>query len=74
MVIEVKAKQWGHSIGVIIPKELVDTLKINPGENIIIEVEKKENPLKELFGFAKGMKITRKRFLEHRKEFESKWM
>ena len=74
MVIEVKTKQWGNSIGVVIPKEVVKNLKIKQGENILIEVEKKENPLKELFGFGKGKKITRKAFLENRRMLESKYM
>jgi len=71
---EVKTKQWGNSIGLVIPKEVVDSLKIRPEENIIIEIEKKENPLKELFGFGKGKKITRKAFLENRKMLESNYM
>ena len=48
MLTEVKTKQWGNSIGVVIPKKLVDNLKIKADENIIIDVEKKENPLKEV--------------------------
>lgn len=72
MAIEVKTKQWGNSIGVIIPKEVVNTLKIRPEENILIEVEKKENPLKELWGFGKGRKLTQKARLENRKFLESK--
>jgi len=73
MAIEVKTKQWGNSIGIIIPKGLVHDLKIKPKEKIIIEL-KKENPLKELFGFGKGKKITKKTFLENRKTLESKYM
>lgn len=74
MTIEVKTKQWGNSIGVIIPKEVVNTLKIKPEETILIEVEKKENPLKELWGFGKGKKLTQKARLENIKFLESKWM
>lgn len=74
MTIEVKTKQGGNSIGIIIPKEVVNTLKIKPEETILIEVEKKENPLKELWGFGKGKKLTQKARLENRKFLESKWM
>ncbi len=74
MTIEVKTKQWGNSIGVIIPKEVVNTLKIKPEETILIEVERKENPLKELWGLGKGKKLTQKARLENRKFLESKWM
>lgn len=71
---EVKTKQWGNSLGVIIPKEVVNALKIKPHEKIKIIVEKKENPLKELFGWGKGKKITRKAFLANRKMLESKYV
>ncbi|MBI2148898.1 AbrB/MazE/SpoVT family DNA-binding domain-containing protein [Candidatus Woesearchaeota archaeon] len=74
MAIQVKAKQWGNSIGIVIPKEVVDSLKIKPEEEILIQVEKKENPLKELFGSGKHNPITREDFLKFRKEFKiSKW-
>jgi len=74
MVIEVKTKQWGNSIGVIIPKDVISNLKIKPEETILIEVEKKENPLKELWGFGKGKKLTQKTRLESRKLLESKYL
>lgn len=74
MTIEVKTKQWGNSIGVIIPKEVVNTLKIKPEETILIEVERKENPLKKLFGTLKSKKSTEQMIKEVRKELESKWM
>ncbi len=74
MTIEVKTKQWGNSIGVIIPKEVVNTLKIKPEETILIKVERKENPLKELFGTLKSKKSTEQMIKEVRKELESKWM
>lgn len=74
MAIEVKTKQWGNSIGVIIPKKVVNTLKIKPEETILIEVEKKENPLKELFGTLKSKKSTEQMIKGVRKELESKWM
>ncbi|MBI2146191.1 AbrB/MazE/SpoVT family DNA-binding domain-containing protein [Candidatus Woesearchaeota archaeon] len=73
-MIEAKAKQWGNSLGVVIPKEVVDSLHIRAGEDIIIQIEKKENPLKELFGFGKNKKITREAFLENRKLLESRYM
>ncbi len=73
MAIEVKTKQWGNSIGIIIPKEIVNSLKIRAEENILIEVGKKENPLKELWGFGKGEKLTQKARSENRKFLESKY-
>lgn len=42
MVIEVKTKKWGNSIGIIIPSEAVERLNIKPEEEITIEIVKKE--------------------------------
>ena len=47
--IKTKAKKWGSSIGVIIPKEVVESKKIRENDEIIIEI--KSRPLaKEFFG------------------------
>ena len=47
--IETKTRKWGSSIGVILPKALVDEIGIRPNEKIILEVKKR--PLaKEFFG------------------------
>lgn len=48
----VKAKKWGNSIGVIIPREVAERLEINPGEELDIDVIKKERI--DFFGIAKG--------------------
>ena len=74
MVIEVKIKRWGNSIGVVIPNEAVERLNLKPEEEIIIEIEKKNNILKEMFGKAKFKKSSKKMVGDFRKDFESKWM
>lgn len=74
MTIEVKTKKWGNSIGIIIPSETIERLNIKPDEKIVIEIEKKENVLKELFGAMKSKKTTEQILKEIRKEMESKWM
>jgi len=74
MAIEVKTKKWGNSIGVVIPIESIERLNIKPEEEIIIEIEKKNNVLKEMFGKAKLKKSAKKMIEEFRKETESKWM
>lgn len=74
MAIEVKTKKWGNSLGLIIPSETADELNLKPQETIVIEITKKENVLKELFGKAKFKKSTKKMLEEYRKETESKWM
>ena len=46
------AKKWGSSIGVILPKEIVEKQGIREGDEIIINVFKKGN-LKGVFGKLK---------------------
>ena len=53
--IEVTTKQWGSSIGIVIPKELVDDLGIKPNEKVIVEI-KKGKKVKECFGLLKSLK------------------
>ena len=53
MEIKTIAKRWGSSIGIIIPKEVVESNKIR--ENDTIKIEIKNRPLaKEFFGRFKG--------------------
>ena len=46
---EVKTRKWGSSIGVVLPKELVDDIGIKPNETIRIDV-KKGVKVKDVFG------------------------
>ena len=69
-----KTKQWGNSVGMIIPAEIVKDLSIHPGEEVVVEIKKKENPLKELWGAFKMDKNWKKEFKKHRKEMEGKWI
>ena len=49
MEIKTTAKRWGSSIGVIIPKEVVDAKRIRENDKITIEIKTK--PLAgEMFG------------------------
>jgi len=74
MAIEVKTKKWGNSIGIVIPMDAVERFNIKPEEDIIIEIEKKNNVLKEMFGKAKFKKSAKKMIEDFRKENKSKWM
>ena len=56
MATEATVREWGGSLGVIIPRSLVHREDIKPGEKVIIEIRKKA-PLKEFFGALKGAKI-----------------
>jgi len=54
-----KTKKWGSSLGLIIPKKEVEKLDLKEDQDIVIDIVKKDNPLKELFGFSKSDKITK---------------
>lgn len=74
MTLEVKTKRWGNSIGIIIPSEAVEELNIKEEENIIIEIHKNGNILKELFGSLKFKRSTENILKEVRKDLEGKWL
>jgi antitoxin component of MazEF toxin-antitoxin module len=74
MAIEVKLKKWGNSIGIVIPNETIERLSLKPEEQIVIEISKKENVLKELFGAVKFRRPVEKIVKEARKDLESKWL
>lgn len=70
MSIAVKTKQWGNSVGVVIPSEIIKELSIAPGEEVVIDIKKKQNILKELFGTIHFKKKTENILKEVRKELE----
>lgn len=74
MAIEVKTKKWGNSIGVVIPMGAANKLNLHPEEAVVIEITKKENVLKELFGALKSKKSAEQMIKEARKDLESKWL
>jgi antitoxin component of MazEF toxin-antitoxin module len=74
MNIEVKTRKWGNSLGLVIPSETVDKLNIKPEETIVIEITKRENALKELFGAVKFKKSTKQLLQEAKESMDSKWL
>lgn len=69
-----KTKQWGNSIGVIIPSRIAKKINLKPDEELIVSIEKKSSPLKELFGSLKMTEPTSKIIKESRKQLESKYL
>ena len=49
-----KTRKWGSSIGIVIPKNIAQELKIRENQEVYVTVKPKVNPLKELFGIGKG--------------------
>ena len=67
-----KTKKWGNSLGLIIPKKEASHLHLKEDQQVVVEIIKTDNPLKELFGFGKENKITKQNFLETRGLLESR--
>jgi len=70
MEIETKTRKWGSSIGVVLPKEVVDEIGIKPNEKIVIDIKKR--PLaKEFFGLLKDWKRSTQ---EIKDEMRAGWL
>lgn len=74
MITKTKTKRWGNSIGIVIPQETIVAMDIKQGEFIIIDIQKKENVLRELFGNLKFRKSTEQLLREAGKDLEGKWL
>lgn len=68
-----KTRKWGSSLGVIIPKDMVNELRLREDQDVIIDIKPKDNPLKELFGSVKLSKPTEQLLKEIRGK-ESKFI
>jgi len=68
-----KTKQWGNSMGIIIPSKTVKELNLKPDQELVISIEEKTNPLEELFGALKFKRSTEELLNEVRKN-ESKYL
>ena len=55
-----KTKKWGNSLGIRIPKSVAEELGLKEEQEVVIEIERKENPLRELFGALKFKEPTEK--------------
>lgn len=55
MMVKAETKRWGNSLGVIIPREVVESENIKEHQKLeIIILPKSKNVLSSLFGIAKG--------------------
>ncbi len=63
MQVITKAKKIGGSIGVIIPKEIVEKENIKPEDILEIKVERKDN-LNSLWGILKDIKIPTQKIMD----------
>lgn len=63
-MIEVELKEWGNSIGVILPSDILRELGVNKGDKIAINVIAKRKI--DGFGMCKGAKPFKEEKEEHR--------
>lgn len=49
MATEVTVKRWGNSMGIVLPKDLVEKMDIKENVNIMIDIVK-ESDISNLFG------------------------
>lgn len=70
-MLNVRIKQIGNSVGIIIPKEVANGMNLKPETEVVIEIKKKSNVLRELFGALPKLKDIDLK--EVRKELESKY-
>lgn len=70
-----RTKQWGNSVGIIIPKEVAKEKGIGVDEEVVVDIEKKSKKtvLEELSGALPFKKPTEQILKESRKEMESKY-
>lgn len=63
MGFKAKLKEWGNSMGIVIPAEIIKLEKLKPNEEIVVEI-RKSNVLKETFGSLKGKEIDAQKLKE----------
>ncbi len=56
--VDVTLKEWGKSIGVVLPKKALEHEKLKAGEKVTLLVLRKSNTLKKTFGIAKFKRNT----------------
>jgi len=53
--IDVKVKKWGNSLGVVIPKEIINSKNLKEGSEIELIIRPlKKTKVKNVFGILKG--------------------
>ncbi len=61
---EAKPKKWGSSIGITIPKEIVEAEGIQTNRKIKVLVMGKPKGMKEIFGSLRGWKRPTKKMMD----------
>ena len=56
--VEAQVREWGRSLGVVIPKEAALEEHLKEGDTVKLLILKKSNPIKKTFGTFKFKKNT----------------
>jgi len=70
-----RPKKWGNSIGVIIPKEIIEEQKITLDDELVLHIEKKKDREKKKLlkeGYIELNKIN-KEILDDWKAVDAEW-
>lgn len=70
MATEVRIRRWGNSMGIILPKDLVEKEKLEENKKVLIKIIK-EADLSDIFGLVKKRKLSGQKMKDiSRKEWE----
>ncbi len=72
VLVKGRIREWGNSLGIIIPQEKVEEAGLVKDQEITIEV-KAENPVKAAFGSLKGWKADAQKVKDELRKEWSKW-
>lgn len=61
MTVELKLKRWGNSMGVVIPREIVEARNLQENDEIQVTIVKKAD-LSDIFGLVKERKMSGQAF------------
>ena len=72
VLLKARIREWGNSLGVIIPQEKVEEAGLVKDQEVTIDL-KAENPLKAAFGTIKDKKIDAQKAKDELRKEWSKW-
>lgn len=67
MDINVKARKWGNSLAIILPKRMVEVSKIKENDDLVVEVKKKHFA-GEFFGLFSDWKTPTQKIKDEMRE------
>lgn len=73
-MLKAHTRKWGNSVGIVIPRDVVQELNLKPHEDILVDIHKKSGTvLRELFGALHWKTPTEEVLRQARRELESKY-